>query len=168
MKYLYAYKKVQCSREIDNKVYGDKIKVFTPKLWRPMLGTERKDVKSIAVRLVFQLTTRGKARIYYVCDGENLVHTSYVVPKCRKFPFLDKNDYEIGPCFTYPEYRGKGVYPEVLRYICDKVGNSNTTFYMIVDESNISSVKGIEKAGFEKCGVIKVSKYMKRYQLVQL
>lgn len=78
---------------------------------------------------------------------------------------MDKDDYEIGPCFTYPQYRGNGIYPSVLRSICNSIGNDNTTFYMIVDETNIASIKGIEKAGFKKCGIVKVTKITKRYLL---
>ena len=57
----------------------------------------------------------GKSYIYYSKDNTGkVVHTSYVIPKCIKFPFLSDNDYEIGPCMTIPEYRRKGIYPEVL------------------------------------------------------
>ncbi len=36
---------------------------------------------------------------------------------------------------------------------------------MSVNESNISSIKGIEKAGFIKYGIVNVSKITKRYYL---
>jgi len=78
---------------------------------------------------------------------------------------MGKWDYEIGPCFTYPKFRGKGVYPQMLKYISSNVGAENSIFYMIVDETNLPSIKGIEKAGFQKCGTIKVSRFLKRYQL---
>ena len=165
MKYLYCCKKAQFSSDVEKNSMCASVKVFTPKIKKLLLCGEKKNIKTLIVRLLFQIRTKGKAKIYYVADENKLKHTSYVVPRCGKFPFLDENDYEIGPCFTYPDHRGKGIYPEVLRFICCHIGDHNTTFYMIVDEKNIASIKGIEKAGFKKCGVVEVSKLTKRYKL---
>ena len=118
----------------------------------------------MVARFCFQWMTFGKARIFYVEDENgNLIHTSYVIPKCFKFPFLKKADYEIGPCHTYSEYRGKGIYPMVLRYITSHVGEQDSTFYMIVDSTNISSIRGVLKAGFVQCGTVRKSRIFKRY-----
>ncbi len=87
----------------------------------------------------------GRYRIWCAYDGDKVIHTSYVVPRCMKFPFLEKGDHEIGPCNTKSEYRGKGVYPAVLSEISDKYKN----VYMIIDDANIPSIKGAAKAGFE-------------------
>ena len=38
---------------------------------------------------------------------------------------------------------------------------------MIVDENNLSSIKGIEKAGFVRCGSVYISKFARRYRLVR-
>lgn len=75
----------------------------------------------------------------------DLAHTSYVIPKCFKFPFLRADDFEIGPCFTYPSYRGKRIYPAVPQYI--------------------NAYVGTEKSGFERCGTVKVSRFTKKYRL---
>lgn len=163
MKYLYK----QLGRSMDiesNEILN--VEIVTPKIWgRKILQGENKSFKLLAVRCLFQLITFGKAKIYsYRYNGE-LVHTSYVIPKCYKFPFMSKWDYEIGPCFTHPKYRGKGIYPQMLKYICSSIGTKKTVFYMIVDETNLSSIKGIEKAGFQRCGTIKVTRILKRYQL---
>lgn len=118
----------------------------------------------MAIRCLFQMITLGKAKIYcYRADGE-LVHTSYVIPKCCKFPFMGKEDYEIGPCFTYPKFRGKGLYSQMLKYICSSVGTYKTNFYMIVDETNLPSIRGIEKADFKRCGNVRVTKILKKYK----
>lgn len=161
MKYLYSYK---ASLESTGG-NGINCKVFTPKLGGLFLPGEVKSAKQFIVRLLFQLMTLGEARIFYVSNECDLIHTSYVIPKCCKFPFLGEEDYEIGPCYTYPEYRGKGIYPAVLQEICSHVGSQSTTFYMIVNEDNLSSIKGIEKAGFRRCGTIKVTRLTKRYLL---
>ena len=164
MKYLYYYKTTQRSNNA-NKSNNIKCNVFTPKIGRLFFPGELRSIKLIGVRLLFQTITLGKAKIYVVSDGRDLIHTSYVIPKCSKFAFMNKDDYEIGPCFTYPQYRGKGIYPAVLQSICNDLGNDNTIFYMIVDEDNTASIKGIEKAGFKKFGIVKITKFTKRYLL---
>ena len=163
MKYLYKKLKSSDTALIPE---GLTVESFTPTIRRGLiLPGERKSLRLLAVRLLFQLATHGRAKIYAYRENGELVHTSYVIPKCYKFPFLAGDDYEIGPCITYPEYRGNGYYPTMLHYISGSVGSEKTMFYMIVDENNIPSIKGIEKAGFERCGNIQVTKITKRYRL---
>lgn len=142
------------------------VKEFTPSLRGLFLKGEKFGIKTICIRLLFQVMTLGKARIYYVQNGNDILHTSYVIPACAKFSFMDRNDLEIGPCYTYPTFRGKGIYPKVLSEICRRRANDTLSFYMIVDETNFSSIKGIEKAGFVRCGSVQKSKFSRRYNLV--
>lgn len=163
MKYIYIYKQSSRSVDFDNL----NVEIFRPTIRGGLIiRGEIKSFKLLAVRAMFQIVTFGKARVYYCRYNGELVHTSYVIPKCYKFPFMSRHDYEIGPCFTYPSFRGKGVYPQMLKYICSSIGTEKSVFYMIVDEANVSSIKGIEKAGFQRCGKIKATKILKRYKLV--
>lgn len=147
---------------------GDDIdlKVFTPSIRNFFLTGEKFEIKKLSVRVMFQILTLGKAKIYYVQSGKEIVHTSYVIPACIKFPFMDKNGLEIGPCHTNPAFRGKGIYPKVLTEICRRKSKSTSSFYMIVDETNLPSIRGIEKAGFVRCGSVHKSKISKRYHLL--
>lgn len=161
MKLLY-FKGKTSSEKIENNF---EIKEFTPSVFGGYyLEGEKRSLKTTIVRILFQLMSFGKAKILYMKDdvGE-LIHTSYIVPRCYKFSFMERNDYEIGPCYTYPKYRGKGIYSSMLLYVCEKLGNAQTTFYMIVDSENLASVRGIEKAGFEFCGTVRISRVLKRY-----
>lgn len=165
MKWLYCYKK---QNQINDKLSSDiECKVFVPKIFGGgyTIPGESRSIKKIFSRLMFQFLTHGRTQIYFVADGEEIMHTSCVIPKCSKFQFLGKDDYEIGPCFTSPKHRGKGIYPAVLRNICQNIGTENTVFYMIVDENNQPSIKGVEKAGFVRCGTVRVTKYTKKYIL---
>ena len=76
-----------------------------------------------------------------------------------KFAFLKQNDYEIGPCRTDIDYRGKGIYPYVLKYIVNYFGSEDSNFYMIVNENNASSRRGCEKAGFTIADEVEKTKY---------
>lgn len=167
MKYLYRYK---VSEQIDevNKDEAVCLDTFTPSLQGGViLPGERAEFRTKMVRLMFWLLTGGKAKIVYLQSEGKPIHTSYVIPKCFKFGFMNRDDYEIGPCFTDPEHRGRGIYPNVLRSICKNTGNKDTVFYMIVDETNTASIRGIEKAGFVRCGSVKVNKLTKRYTRIK-
>lgn len=165
MRYLY---KVD-SADIKNMPIDDcgdiDLKVFTPSFRGIFLKGERTGFKVACMRILFQIQTLGRAQIYYVQSGSDIVHTSYVIPACAKFPFMNKNDLEIGPCYTHPAFRGKGIFPKVLSEICRRRNNTQT-FYIFAHENNISSIKGIEKAGFVRCGLVCESKYLKQYKLV--
>lgn len=164
--YLYKFDFTAKHNEMHFDCEGLDLKVLTPSL-RTFLKIkgENLNLKTICVRFLFQLMTLGKTKIYYVRVRGELVHTSYVVPACVKFPFMDKQSLEIGPCYTYPEFRGKGIYPRVLIEICKKHMDASA-IYMIVDETNLSSIRGIEKAGFVKCGAVYRSRFTKRYKCV--
>lgn len=52
----------------------------------------------------------------------------------------------IGDCFTDDNYRGQGIYPNVINHILTEFANTHD-LYMLVAPTNIPSIKGIEKAG---------------------
>ena len=138
---------------------------FTPTPFHLFIKGETKNLKSALVRLSFWLMTFGKAKLYYISSPSGkIMHTSYVLPKCLKFSFFNKGDYCIGPCVTYPEFRGRGIYPTVLNLICQSDNYpDDTVFYIIVSDTNTPSVRGIEKAGFELCGKVRKTRFLKRY-----
>lgn len=158
---LYIKRYVFC----ENKILNSKINVFIPRIGNLIIPGEKINIKIKLMRLYFLLLSRGKAKVYYIFNKEknDMVHTSYLIPQCWKFSFLSKNDFEIGPCFTAPQYRGRGIYTNVLNYISSQEENNMANFYMIVNSKNIASIKGIENAGFKKIGIIKKCKYLKFY-----
>ena len=114
------------------------------------LPGEKPSAKTLLVRTFFSLITNGKLCIYCAENENEIIHTAYVIPACWKFPFMKRGEYEIGPCETLPEYRGRGIYPTVLKKIVSDY--KNTTFHMLVAENNSSSIRGVEKAGFIRVG----------------
>jgi len=139
---------------------------FVPKIYNLCMPSERIDAKSLFIRFVFCVMTFGKFKIFGVKSalGE-VVHTSYVIPKCVKFPFLKKGEFEVGPCYTAPEFRRQGAYVKALTYITTHKQFENACFYMIVNEVNSASVKGIENAGFQKTGTVSKTRFLKRYYI---
>src|SRR5690606_24184735 len=54
----------------------------------------------------------------------------------------------IGDCFTDDNYRGKGIYPNVIHHILTKFASTHDV-YMLVAPANIASIQGIKKAGLK-------------------
>lgn len=56
-------------------------------------------------------------------------------------------------CFTAPESRGLGLYPATLTFALHWLAETGVSEVTIdVDEDNVASIRGIEKAGFELLG----------------
>jgi len=62
---------------------------------------------------------------------------------------LSDDEAEIKYCLTLPEFRGRGIYPAVLKKIQSylKDGGIRRAF-ICVERGNTPSIRGIEKAGF--------------------
>lgn len=106
----------------------------------------------------------GTLRVYIVKGQNNeKIHISYMCTRSYKFPFLQDNDYYIGPCFTDEKYRGQGIYGAVLLKIIEDNPDANN-FYMIIHQENISSQRGASRVGFEVIGKIKKEKTILGYK----
>lgn len=103
-------------------------------------------------------------RIYDPYDSNRIIHESYVIHRCYKFPFLKNSDIEIGPCYTHKNWRGQGIYPSVLRAIIQKELTEHSRSYMIIDSSNTSSIRGVKKVGYTRVSYVTKSKFFKVYK----
>lgn len=87
-------------------------------------------------------------------DGKS-IHRSRVFKSShllKSFHFKDPF-VVIGDCVTSPDFRGKGIYPQVIRFLGQKYSR-NFQVYILVDPSNAPSIAGIEKAGYVFMGRI--------------
>ncbi len=122
-----------------------KIEKFKPSIFRLKLHSDR-----LLIYLFWFIITMGKYQIYYIKDNNGtIIHYSHILPKFFKFPFMRKEDIEIGPCWTHQNFRGKNIYPFILTLILKNLSFLDRTFYIMTDENNIPSQKGILKAGFK-------------------
>lgn len=85
-----------------------------------------------------------------------LVHRSRIFFKSHllsNFGFT-KPFLTIGDCLTDDRYRGRGIYPAVIRYIGAKFSKEREV-YVLVAPDNHASIRGIEKASFHLVGRIR-------------
>lgn len=166
MKRLYRFDCEKTNIKCDISV--NKIKLNNPFL---LFAKEEKfSVKEFLIRLRWCFFSFGKAIVYYCYSEEfnSVIHTSYVIPKCCKFPFMQRGDFQIGPCMTDSKARGRGIYPKVLNFIVNDLNFEKREFYMIVNDNNPASVKGIKKAGFVETGFEIVHNSNGIYQAVKI
>ncbi len=138
-------------------------KEFVVKIFKPNIYALQKHGRFSLIYVIWYLFTLGKYQIIYIYDKNNIIHYSHIIPKFWKFQFMERDDLEIGPSWTHEEYRGQGIYPYVLNYIINKFEKNCIDFYMIVNKTNIKSIKGIEKSGFLQVGELKKSKVLGVY-----
>lgn len=134
---------------------GCTVRILRPGLRGVALPSERITRKQSLLRWYFWLITRGRYHIHFLCLDGRVIHSAFVIPRCSKFPFLGEGDFEIGPCHTDPAYRRKGCYQFMLAAVTSHPMYRDAGFYMIVSPNNRASVRGIEKADFEKLGVVR-------------
>ena len=66
---------------------------------------------------------------------------------------LRDGECEVKFCLTFPEFRGRGLYPSALKAIQQHVGALGyERCFVCVAHDNLRSIRGIEKAGFHYVG----------------
>ena len=104
--------------------------------------------------MYYRLKSGDAQLLCYSEDGETLQAIGWVqswVPFRRKFKEIADDGAMLGPNWTAPEHRGKGILGKLLLhsiFLCPK--NKPVLVYTAPD--NIASQRGIEKVGFELMG----------------
>jgi len=104
---------------------------------------------------------------YKICillnDNKEIIHFSHYSNRGIKYKNIFKNDIVIGPCWTREDFRGRNIYPTILKYISN---NNSFNYYIFCEKNNIASQRGIIKAGFKEVGTVekmKIGHFITRY-----
>lgn len=103
----------------------------------------------------------GVADFFVACDSEGIQHISwiYYCNDPNRLLSLSDREAEIKYCLTLPAFRGRGLYPGVLRTIAQFLTQEGfRRVFVCVHEANTSSIRGIEKAGFKRVGRVRLQK----------
>lgn len=91
--------------------------------------------------------------LFLIYDSKAIVHRSVITPRYFRFPFMAREDLQIGDTWTMPEYRGKGLATFAIQKIVELHKKPGRRFWYVVEEDNIPSIRAVEKTGFVKYGV---------------
>jgi len=116
-----------------------------------------------------QENVNGNKKKFFIVDNEKTIHQSFLFRKLFLLRIINKKGPAIGECVTIPEYKGKSIYPFVINYIAreELTKNNQKEVFIIVNTDNISSIKGIEKAGFRLRTKIKAKRFLLFHFAVQ-
>ena len=104
------------------------------------------DVQNYSIQ--FQKIDENKSRYFIEIDNK-VIHESFTYRKLFIQKLIRTKGPTIGDCRTIDAYKGKSIYPYVINYIANQeLENGVEEVFINVSPTNISSIKGIEKAGF--------------------
>ena len=143
--------------KIDNK--------FRYFFFKPTIFNLKLHKGSVLLYLFWYIFSFGKYHIFYIKDSETdtVAHFSNILPKIFKYSFMKKDDLFISNCYTSSSYRGCGLYPFALNFICKSFYNS--IVWGGVRENNIPSIKGLHRAGYKKVSNGYKTKFLGIYKL---
>src|SRR5215475_5068850 len=127
-------------------------------VWRPSLRAPWFRAKSnlrtklrfafrTAVHVLGLFATQECGAICVVQEG-SLVHYSGFTPRYWRFRFIVGEDMQIGDTWTDPSQRGKGIAFFALQQILRIERSPGRSFWYVVGESNLPSIRVVKKAGF--------------------
>jgi len=90
--------------------------------------------------------------VFVVYERSTLVHYSGIFPGYLRFPFMARNDLQIGDTWTHPGHRGHGIAAFALQRIVESKRRAGRRFWYICPEDNAPSIRTVEKAGFVRLG----------------
>ena len=131
---------------------------YAVRVWRPAPGEQLPRGLRAKAYVAFRRFPRlgifanGDYGVLTIYDGDRLVHRSGLFPRYFRFPFMGKDDLQIGDTWTDPEYRGRGLATLAIRAALTECRRPGRKFWYLVEEDNVPSIRAAEKAGFRKVG----------------
>jgi hypothetical protein len=136
---------------IENYVYESKYSGSLPYLELPAnYALKIYQNSQIAGINIIDRNKRPDNICYALFENSNLVHISWVYKRnllLRQLGY-DGRYYAVAS-FTYPLYRGKGLYPVILNKILSDYNEKKILGF--VDIHNEGSIRAFKKAGFKQC-----------------
>lgn len=147
-----------CYGDGSNRAVSPSVPGMTLELWRPCLRrltppglTDR----TYAVWWMFHYLHVFRNRDYGVLlahvDGR-VVHRAGLFPPYFRFPFMARDDLQIGDVWTAPEYRRRGIASYALRWALATCARPGRRIWYVVEETNDASIRTAEALGMQLVG----------------
>lgn len=127
--------------------------------WRPSRdGWPNGVFASLANRFWMALTfagafSRDDLTVYAIHRGEQLLHRVLVTPRSYRFPFMARDDLQLGDLWTAPDHRGRGLARLAARAIHADFAQTSDNFWYLVPVDNVRSIGFIESMGYDFVGL---------------
>jgi RimJ/RimL family protein N-acetyltransferase len=90
--------------------------------------------------------------LFLARSNGKIVHRTCVFPRYFRFPFMAKDDLQIGDTWTREDHRGKGIAPFAIQQVLQLLGQPGRRFWYVTAETNLPSIRAAEKGGFILAG----------------
>jgi GNAT superfamily N-acetyltransferase len=95
------------------------------------------------------LFSNGEYCVLVAYHGGRPVHRSGLYPRYARFPFMAREDVQVGDVWTDPAHRNRGLASAALRELVRvAVGRGRRVWY-VVEAGNAASIRTVEKNGFD-------------------
>jgi ubiquinone/menaquinone biosynthesis C-methylase UbiE/RimJ/RimL family protein N-acetyltransferase len=151
-------------RNSDLEFLGVSPASFEVDIWKPTLAwLKPKDAPaSLSFWWFYHFTRilrkRNSYSIFQVRQGDSIIGRTVASTKCFKFPFMGSSDIHIGPTWTNPQYRKRGIATSISKQVIEHLAVENLTFWTIVAKDNKPSQRLCENLGFVRFAEIKRNK----------
>lgn len=111
------------------------------------------------IAFFWNVITAGKGKAYIIRDKDgSIIHSTCVMPKCWKFPFMKKKDIHIGPSVTHPRFRGQGLFPYVMSAVVENELQEGGRAFDMINVKNAASIKASKKIGLVPVALMRKDK----------
>jgi RimJ/RimL family protein N-acetyltransferase len=94
----------------------------------------------------------GDYSVLVVYHAGRIVHRSGLFPRYARFPFMTKEDLQIGDVWTDPVHRNHGLASFALQELVRAKAGQGRRIWYVVEPGNAASIRTVEKAGFTLVG----------------
>lgn len=118
----------------------------------PVVAAYRRHAGRVAAQLMLSRLARGHATLLSIMEGDDMLAYGWLQewPAMRReFWWLGDTGLALGPYWTHPDHRGKGLYGRMLGHslaICRD--RPPTPLFIWARAENAPSIAGIERTGF--------------------
>lgn len=156
------------SADANQSIAGDTASVEVYDMEHPPPDQLRKmyraQITVVGTWLMFHRLRKGDAVLLVLREQDTLIGFGWIQrwkPLRREFWWLADRAVGLGPYWTHPSHRGRGVYGRLLARSLDECRRRQwDEIYIWAARTNRSSIRGIEKAGFRPLGTHRVSLYL--------
>ena len=94
----------------------------------------------------------GEYSVLLVHYDGRLVHRSALFPRYARFPFMARDDLQIGDVWTDPAHRNLGIASFAIRWLSAAKARRGRRIWYVVEPGNAQSVRVVTKLGFVRAG----------------
>ncbi|MCL5734651.1 MAG: methyltransferase domain-containing protein [Actinobacteria bacterium] len=164
--YIYYAREIPCPASASGEfnVPGYSATVWRPAPWRLLptclLRPGRPDELLCLWHLffywlyhyLFLFSTSREYNILLVFCGGELAHYSVVRSRDFRFPFMAARDLQVGPVWTHPSHRRRGVAGRALAIVCSRLSRAGGRLWWVCMEGNRPSNLVARSQGFAAAG----------------